>query len=116
MDITTNTEIIRQQEPGQFRRPEDGEKPYAHAGDEKVKSVEETKHSSVYVGDEKTQEIEKSSDFPKLFDADSGLNIKVETSKSGETESKDEAPAQYDKNGKSVSMTKEETNVVDEWA
>ena len=116
MDIKTNTEIIRQQEPGKFRRPEDGNKPYTHTGDEKIESVEETRHSSVYVGDEKALEIEKSSDFPKLFDADSGLELKVDSRGSEKAASKEEAPTQYDRNGKSVSMIKEETNVVDEWA
>ncbi len=116
MKITNNADNIRQQQPGQFRRPADGTEPYAYVNDQKLESREDQKASSVYVDNEKVAtllEKEKESRSPNLFDFNAGLKLGTETT-TRETKEVEETEQQYDESGKTITLNKQE-GLVDEW-
>lgn len=115
MKINNNIEYIRQQQLGQFRRPEDGKEPYAYVGNQKLKSTNEPEESSVYVNDEivVTFGNDLRSDFPNLFDYDAGLRL--DTEKTAETKKEEKLHPQYDKTGKTQIIT-EKTGLIDQLA
>ncbi len=107
MKINATTDYIRQQQLGQFNRPEDGKGPYSHVNGQKVESTKEQKNSSIYVNNEKIVALETDieSSFPKLFDSDAGMKFNIERINEYKKEAK---PAtQYDKAGKIKKNTKE---------
>ena len=99
------TDSIRQLNVGQFRRPVDGKKPYAHANGNKLKSESDKKQSAVYVDNQKVDSFEKGfkSDAPKLFDSDAGLKISI--TKLTATKKEEKHDLQYDKKGKTQITT-----------
>ena len=94
------TDSIRQLNVGQFRRPVDGKKPYAHANGNKLKSESEKKQSAVYVDNQKVDSFKKGlkSDAPKLFDSEVGLKISI--TKLTATKKEEKLDLKYDKKGK----------------
>ena len=108
MKITDNSNYIRQQLPGQFSVPEDGNEPFAHVNDQKLDSAKELKEGSVYIDNERVVTLDKDlrSDFPKLFDYELGL--KIDTKKVSETDKEENFQQQYDKTGKTQTLNKPE--------
>lgn len=112
MKITDTADYVRQQELGQFSRPEDRKEPFVHVNDQKLDSTKEQEERSVYIDNEKVATLEKEigsySYYPKFFDFDIG--IKVNTEKISETHKEKEGKLnqQYDKTGKAQSMNKQE--------
>ena len=115
MKITENASYIRQQQPGQFRRPEDGTTPVARVNDQKLDNIGEQRKSSVYVSSEKLGALDKviESDFPKLFDFDAGMQFSLE--KLSRTHRDEDIHPQYDKTAKTDMTTKKEW-IIDQWA
>ena len=99
------TNLIRQQEPGQFRRPVDGKKPYVYANDQKLESKAEQKKSVVYVDNKNIDSFEKGlkSNSPRLFDSNAGLKVSI--SKLSVPKKEEKADLQYDKTGKTIVKT-----------
>lgn len=60
MKITENLNYIRQQKPGQFKRPEDGTGPFASVNDQKLDNIKEQKECSIYVSSRRLGLVEKS--------------------------------------------------------
>lgn len=116
MEITDTSDYIRQQQPGQFRRPEDGKGPFAQVNDQKLDSTEEQKKCSVYIDDEKIVTFEKDirAYFPNLFDFDTGMKSN-NTEIIGEHKKEQKSHLQYDKTAKPQDMTKQEMFVA-QWA
>ena len=115
MEITDTSNHIRQRQPGQFRRPEDGKEPFAHVNDKKLESPEEKKKCSVYIDSENVVTFEEDIrvSLPKLFDFDAGVKFNTETT--NDTNKKEKLSPQYDKTGKAEIMSKQES-LVDQWA
>jgi hypothetical protein len=111
MEITDTSNYIRQQQPGQFRSPEDGKEPFAHVNDQKLDSTEEQKRCSIYIDDKKvvTFEKDKRAYFPKLFDFDAGVKFNTETTSNSNKDEK--FSPQYDKTGKGQIIAKQESFV-----
>jgi hypothetical protein len=116
MEITDTGNYIRQQNPGQFRRPEDGKEPFAHVNGQKLDSTVEEKKCSVYIDNENVVTFEKdtSSYFPKLFDFDAGMKSN-NTEIIGRSKKEEKSQLQYEKTAKPKNMSKEEM-FVDQWA
>ena len=114
MKISHTTEYIRQQQLGQFRRPEDGKKPFTHVNDQKLDSIKERKESSVYIDNKNIQTLEKGlgSSSPKLFDYDPGMKFNIE--KSNEISKEEKISKQYDNTGKEEEVNEKES-LVDQW-
>ena len=114
MKITENASCIRQQQPGQFRRPEDGTTPVARVNDQKLDNIDEQRKSSVYVSSEKLIALDRAreSDFPKLFDFDAGVQFSFE--KLSRTHRDEDIHPQNDKTAKTQIMPKKES-IIDEW-
>lgn len=120
INITDTIDYIRQQQTGQFRRPEDSKKPFAYVNNQKLVSAKDQTERSVYINNKKITTRKKGlakSDFPKLFDSDAGARVNIE--KTGKTDKEEKALMQYDKTGKETTTTqapaKKET-FVDQWA
>ena len=113
MEIKT-TNSIRQHQPGQFMRPEDGKRPYAHINDQKLESKREQYKSAVYVNNKNVVSLEKeiASNSLKIFDSDVGL--KVSTEKLSETKTEKRLDLQYDKTGKTQITTAKEERRIDQ--
>ncbi|MEW5947834.1 MAG: hypothetical protein AB1711_00265 [Thermodesulfobacteriota bacterium] len=109
MKINDATVHIRQQQPGQFRRPEDGKEPYAHVTDQKLTSAPDQTKCSIYINKEKIVTIEQGigSDFPKIFDYDAGL--KISTQKISTTGKEEKVYERYDQNGKTQVTTQKQS-------
>ena len=108
MEISDTKNFIRQHQPGQFRRPEDGKEPFAHVNDQKSNSTAEQKKCSVYIDDTNivTLEKDRSAYFPKLFDFDTGIKYTIEHT--SDTKKEEQIKPQYDKTGKKQIITKQE--------
>ena len=110
MKITGTADYVRQQELGQFSRPEDRKEPFVHVNDQKLDSTKEQEERSVYIDNEKVATLEKEigsySYYPKFFDFDIG--IKFNTEKISETHKEGKLNQQYDKTGKTQSTNKQE--------
>ena len=111
-----STDLIRQQGPGQFRRPADGKKPYVHANDQKLVSKAVQKKSVVYVDNKNIDSFEKGlkSNSPRLFDSNVGLKVSI--SKLSVPKKAEKADLQYDKTGKTQITTANEDRRIDQWA
>jgi len=109
MKINDTTVHIRQQQPGQFRRPEDGKEPYAHVTDQKLESTPDQTTCSIYINNEKLATMEQGigSDFPKIFDSNAGL--KFNTQKISTTGKEEKLYEQYDQNGKTQVTTQKQS-------
>lgn len=117
MNIGSASETIRQTQAGRFRRPGDGQEPFAHIKDSRLESAKEQKSQSVFVNSQKTVTFKKEvskSDFPRLFDHDAGTKFTVE--RIAETKKKDSSQEQYESSGKKKNQNKQNTSIVDEWA
>jgi hypothetical protein len=113
MKINDKVDFIRQQNPGRFRRPEDGEEPYAHVRGKRLDSTNAPKERSVYIEDEYLVSWDKDgAQSPKLFDYDTG--VKLDTAMT-ETNKNGKEPLNYDKDGKTQTMSKRE-GIIDQWA
>ncbi len=111
----TETDPIRQQLLGQFRIPEDGNRPYTHVNGEKLTSKEDQKKSVVYVNNESVALLENGlkSSSPKLFDSAVGIK---ETKEPLNDFKKDEKPElKYDKTGKKQTEKSKEESRIDQW-
>lgn len=110
------TDAIRQHQPGQFRRTEDGSKPYAHVNGKKLLSKEDQKKSAFYVNNKNVVTLKKGtgSRFPKLFDSDAGL--KVSTEKLSKVKKEEKGYPQYDKTGKTQVIKTKDERRIDQWA
>ena len=108
MKITETASNIRQQQPGQFSRPEDGKAPFAHVNDQKLVTIKEQQAYSVYVSNEKLVALDRviESDFPKLFDFDTGIKYNIENT--NDTKEEEKFKPQYDKTGKTEIIVKQE--------
>ncbi|MBE9575070.1 MAG: hypothetical protein IMF20_08100 [Proteobacteria bacterium] len=115
MKITENASYIRQQQPGQFRRPEDAKAPATHMNDQKLVTIRGQKGYSVYVSNEKLVALDRliEPDFPKLFDFDAGVQFSLE--KLNRTHRDEDINPQYDKSAKTEMTTKKEW-IIDQWA
>lgn len=117
MEITDTSNYIRQQQPGQFRRPEDGKEPFAHVNGQKLDSANEQKECSVYMVNEEVVALEKEigsySYVPKLFDLD--VRVKFNTEKINGTKKEGKIQRQYDKTEK-VQVTTKQESFIDQWA
>ena len=116
MNISPTSKYIRQQQAGYFRRPEDGQQPYAYVNETKLGSAKEQKSRSVYVKNEKVVSFQKEvskADFPKLFDSDVGM--KFNTERISETKNKETSPEEYDKTAKRKTPKKED-QLINDWA
>ena len=111
MEITDTSNYIRQHQPGQFRRPEDGKEPFAYVNDQKLDSTEEQKKCSVYIDNKNVIALEKDirAYFPKLFDFDAGVKFNTETT--NDTNKEEKLSPHYDKTGKTQIITKQESFV-----
>lgn len=111
MEITDTSNYIRQQQPGQSRRSEDGKEPFVHVKEKKLESPEEKKKCSVYIDSENVVTFEKDirASLPKLFDFDAGVKFNTETT--SDTNKKEKLSPQYDKTGKAQIMSKQESLV-----
>jgi hypothetical protein len=107
VEISNKSDIIRQDRVGQFKRAEDGNKPYAHVDNQKVKSKYDQKERSVYVSDEKAVNMKDKSGafYPKMFDSDAGM--KFDMNKLGKISKEDKLSEQYDKTGKTKNIYKQ---------
>jgi len=114
MKITETASSIRQQQPGQFRKPEDGSAPFTHVNDQKLVTTKDQKGYSVYVSNEKLVAPDRviESDFPKLFDFDAGVQFSLE--KLSRTPRDEDIHPQYDKAAKPEIMTKKKS-IIDQW-
>ena len=118
MEIADTGSYIRQQQIGQFRRPEDSKGPFAHINGEKIESPDEKKRSSIYIDNENAVTFKKDirSSLPKFFDPDAGVKFNtdasIDTNKTNKNQTLD---PQYDKTGKAGIMNKHE-GLVDQWA
>ena len=115
MRITNNASYIRQQQPGEFKRADDGAGPYSHVNDRKLGSTKEQEGWAVYISNENLVAIEKvtESDFPKLFDFAAGIQL---TSEKSVPKQKDESiQKNYDDTGKSQIPVKQQW-LIDRWA
>lgn len=119
MKMQDPTENIRQQQPGQFRRLEDGSEPFVYMNAQKVRSAKDQEKGSVYVRDQSvvTLEKDKSSDLPKLFDTDAGSKLIAEKIRSAyrPADNDQEVFQKYDKSGKAETATKPE-RIIDQLA
>lgn len=117
MEITDTGNYIRQQNPGQFRRPEDGKEPFAHVNGQKLDSTNEQKECTVYIDNEEVVALEKEigsySYVPKLFDLDAGVKFNTEKIDGANKEGK--IQRQYDKIEK-VQVTTKQEGFIDQWA
>jgi hypothetical protein len=116
MNIADISDHIRQQQAGQFRRPEDGQEPFIRVNDQRLENTKDQEACSVFVNNEGVVTFEKEileSDFPKIFDSDTGIKLSAERVREAEKEEK--LREQYDKNGKSQTVAKQE-KIVDQWA
>ncbi len=116
MNIISPTSYIRQQQFGQFRRPEDGTGPYTRVNNQKLDSMKDQEERSIYVSSEKVVTFEKAvieSNAAKLFDSDVGLkpysNIEMIDEK------KEKPLVQYDKTGKELVVSNKQVSSVDLW-
>ena len=115
MKINNTIVYIRQQQPGNFRRPEDGRAPHAHVNNQKLESTKEQKKCSVYIKNENllTLENDLRSYSQRLFDFDAGA--KLNTKKVCETDEEEKSDQQYDKTGKMENLTNERDSLIDQW-
>ncbi len=115
MNIVKNCDSIRQPQPGQFRRPQDGKRPYAHVKGQKVDSKEEREKSSVYVNNKSVTTFKNGigSDFSNLFDTDAGL--KLTNKRLNGTNCEKKLDQQYDKTGKTSISAAKEDRLIDQW-
>jgi len=115
MRINHSLDTIRQQEPGQFKIPENGKEPFVHVSDQKLDSINEAKERSVYINNENIASLngDSRSDFPTLFDYDAGL--KFNTRKMSETHREEKLSQQYNKTGNPL-ITNEPEGIIDQLA
>jgi|GEM_PF-2535433 len=116
MNTTDTSDHIRQQQAGQFRRPDDGQEPFVRVKDQRLESAKDQKTRSVFVNNESVISFERGileSDFPKIFDSDAGMKFNAE--KIRETEKEEKPQEQYDKDEQPQTVTSQE-NIVDQWA
>ncbi len=115
MEISNNTNgYIRQQQYGQFKLPENGKGPYVHANGKKLDNTLEQENVSIYIENKAVFSSEKGlkSDFPNLFDPDTGARIEaVETKKS---ERKGKSYQEYDNTGNDKPVNKQDS-IINEW-
>jgi hypothetical protein len=114
MKITETASYIRQQQPGQFRRPEDGKAPFTHVNDQDLGTIKEPEGYSVYVSNEKLIAPDRviEPDFPKLFDFDTGVKFSVENL--GRAQRDEDIHPQYEKTAKTEMVAKKEW-IIDQW-
>ena len=114
MKITENASYIRQQQPGQFRRPEGGKAPFTHVNDQKLVTIKEREGYSVYVSNEKLVALDRvtESDFPKLFDFDTGVQFGLENLSRAHRD--EDIHQQYDKTAKTEMVAKKEW-IINQW-
>ncbi len=114
MKISNNTNHVRQQQYGQFRLPEDGKGPYVHANGQKLDNTLEQKNVSIYVENETVFSSEKGlkSDFPKLFDSDTGAKFETIEAKKPEKEKK--SYQEYENTGNERPVNKPDS-IINEW-
>ncbi len=115
MKVTDTADYIRQQYPGQFRSPEDGEGPFTRVNGQEFNNMKEQKKSAVYITDKEVVSFERdtNSDSTKFFDFDVG--IKCKTVKVEDTSEEEKSSQQYKENQKEQVTIKEEKSV-DLWA
>ncbi len=115
MKVTDTTDYIRQQYPGQFRRPEDGKGPFTRVDGQEFDNIKELKKSSVYITSEEVVSFgrDTKSNFTKLFDFDAG--IKCKTAKVEDT-GKEEKSSQQNKESKKEQVTVKGEKSIDLWA
>ena len=115
MRITNNTSYIRQQQPGEFKRADDGTGPFSHVNDRKLASTKEREDWAVYISNENLVAIERvsKSDFPKLFDFAAGIQLTPE--KSAPNQKDESIQRNYDNTDKSQMPAKKQW-LIDRWA
>jgi len=115
MKTTNNASYIKQQQPGEFKRANDGAGPYAHVNDRKLGSTREQKAWAVYISNDNLVAIEKAaeSDFPKLFDVADGIHLTAE--KSLPNQKYESIQKDYDNTAKSQIPAKQQW-LIDQWA
>jgi len=116
MNNISSPKGIRQQQPGMFRRQEDGEEPFVHVQDGKVDSARAHNTRSVYVEGGRVLTFEKGmleTDFPQLFDHDAGLKLKPAKMKGTHNETK-EIPRKAKEEPQRSAADK--ARLVDDWA
>jgi hypothetical protein len=118
MHIHSATSItIRQEQAGQFRRPEDGRQPYAHVNDMRIESANAQKPSSIFVNRQKATTIKKEpsqADGPTLFDHDAGVQFTLERIQ--KTKTNDISEERYDVTDKRKTPPKPKTSIIEDWA
>ena len=115
MRITNNVSYIRQQQPGEFKRADDGAAPYSHVNDCKLGSTKEQDGWAVYISSENLVALEKvkESDFPRLFDFAAG--IQLTSRKSVPAQKHESIRNDYDNTAQSQTPAKQQW-LVDQWA
>jgi hypothetical protein len=115
MRINNNACYIRQQQPGEFNRADDGAGPYFHVNDRKLGITKEQEEWAVYVSNENLVAIEKvtESDFPKLFDFAAGIQLTSE--KPFPRQKSDSIQNNYDNTAQSQIPAKQNL-LIDQWA
>jgi hypothetical protein len=115
MRINNDASYIRQQQPGEFKRADDGTGPYPHVNDRKLGNTKEQEHWAVYISNENLIAIKNAteSDFPKLFDVAAGIQLTSE--KSLPNQKYESIQKSYDNNGKSQIPAKQQW-LIDHWA
>lgn len=64
MEITGKINCVSQQQPGQFKKPQEGMGPFAHVNNQELNNIEDGKS---------TREKTVDSTVPKLLDFDAGM-------------------------------------------
>lgn len=97
----SQTDSIRQNHLGQFRRSEDGKGTHVHTDGKKLDSEAGQKKSAFYVDNKNVATLEKGkeSDFPKLFDSHVGVK-KVDLKNVTVTSEAEKLDLVYDRTGK----------------
>ncbi len=99
--IISQTDPIRQNQLGHFRRPDDGKGTHVHTDGKKLDNTTTKKKSTFYVDNKNVATLEKGkeSDFPKLFDSHVGVK-KVDLRNVTVTSEAEKLDQVYDKTGK----------------
>lgn len=104
MNVSNTTDFIRQQQIGQFRRPDDGKGPFLYTAEKKL-DQEEWKESSLYVSDKvvATFKNDMKADSRTLFDSHIGIEI-GSTGITSESKTEEGFSSHYDKAAKTQTM------------
>jgi len=115
MKVSNNTNTyIRQQQYGQFKLSKNGKGPYLHANGKKLGNTLEQENVSIYIEKRAVFRSEKGlkSDFPKLFDSDTGAKLEAVKTKKSKKEGKNYHKSAGTGNAQPVNK---QDSIINEW-